>query len=303
MQGEQHTPREQAAPSPSPVAESTAAPAELDVPVASTAPSGSGGANTTVQVQAAGSASFYGEDDLILEDPENANDDFDGADAGTEACGAVRFSVATEQACAIEVIPGMELDGEGFIPVGGMDYRVFAMNRLGEGHVAAWCDGTTLNALLQAYDVIGYLAPEADAAPRVASVGGYPCKGPFSTAGGAPVTFWDVEIPPEYLDVERLAADWDVVAVCGHHINWNSAWAGLLESFVSEHGKGLLLVMDYLANAEQASGITPEDFTSLSAISEPAGFFFPPTNLPHASATSTVDLSCVPDAPAVHSAR
>jgi hypothetical protein len=292
-------------PSVAPSSTVAASPALLDAPVASTEASGGGGGSLSVETQAAGGAPFELIDDPILVDPLDADDDLHAPalDAGAGACGAVNFSVATEQACAIDVSPGMQLDGEGFIQVAGMDYRVFAMNRLGTGHVAAWCDGTTLTRLLQAYDLISYLAPVGDATKRVASVGGYPCQGPFTTAGGAPVTFWGTEIPAEYLDPETLAADWDVVAVCGHHIDWNSAWAGLLESFVSEHGKGLLLVMDYLGNATQTSGITPDDFTSLSAISEPAGFFFPPTNLPYASAISTVDLDCVPAAPGVPKAR
>jgi hypothetical protein len=228
----------------------------------------------------------------------------EAGDAGAAECGAVRFSVATKQACAIDVIPGMDLDGEGFIQIEGMDYRVFAMNRLGTGHVAAWCDGTTLRDLLLAYDVIGYLGSESAPSSRIASFGGYPCQGALPTVGDLPVTYWGTALPTEYLnDPEKLAADWDVVTLCGHHIEWDAAWPGVLESFASDHGGGLLLAMDYLGNEMQTSGITVDDFRSLSAVNEPAGFFFPPANLPHADATSSVDLDCVPDAPGVKPAR
>ena len=45
------------------------------------------------------------------------------------ACGKLEFTIDTQQSCAISILPGFSVDGEGFISVGGQNHRVFAMDR------------------------------------------------------------------------------------------------------------------------------------------------------------------------------
>lgn len=220
-------------------------------------------------------------------------DPCEAADARCD-CGELRFAIETKQSCSMDVLPGHELDGEGFIEVGGKSHRVFAMDRWGSGHVVAWCDGTTLPLLIDAFDAMGYLSQSAT--PRVASFGDSTlCNPAYSVEGKS--------LPAEYLgqtlpdglgqDPAQLAAAYDVVVFCGFRIPWNPAWASTLSRFVTEYGKGLLVVMEYESLATDA------DFASMSAVTRGAGIVFNPLSLPWTPATSYIDAECVPDLPSV----
>jgi hypothetical protein len=194
----------------------------------------------------------------------------------------------------MSVTPGATLDGESFIDIGGQDYRVFAVNRWGAGHFMAWCDASTLGELIEEVDVAGYLGQKA--APKVASAGNYSTCAPGIV--GVPyvpdwVEYLGSEIPAMYLGhPELLAADYDVLILCGYHTAWEPAWVPLIGSFVTEYGKGFLAVMDYVGY-----DITETDFTRMSEITADAGIIFDPLSLAHAPTATQVVLECVPDLP------
>ncbi len=218
----------------------------------------------------------------------------DGCADGEECdCYSVEFSIDTMQSCAMSILPGFEMDGEGFIQLGGTDHRVFAMDRWGTGHVVAWCDGTTLPQLLEAFNVAGYLGQVPS--PRVASFGdAYLCQ-----PGGIPsnpvpdwVEYQGLQLPVQYQgDPAGLAADWDVIILCGFRRSWTYNWADDIGSFVADHGKGFLAVMEYESLAND------DDFTSMSLITSQDGIVFEPLNLEWAPASAEVTLDCVPDVP------
>lgn len=214
-----------------------------------------------------------------------------GPDSGCE-CESLQFSIDTQQSCALSILPGFEMDGEGFIEIGGTPHRVFALDRWGSGHVVAWCDATTLPLLLDAFDVTGYLGQVPD--PRVASFGDHYLCDPPGAAGGLPMTiqYQGDDLPAQYRgDAAALAADWDVIILCGFRMTWAYDWVQELGAFVSTHGKGLLAVGEYESLA------TTTDFQNLSNITSPAGIVFEPLNLPWAPAAAEVSLDCVPDLP------
>lgn len=229
-----------------------------------------------------------------LSDAGNCPDGSAPGDPGCE-CGKLEFQIDTQQSCAISVLPGFALDGEGFINLGGADHRVFAMDRWGKGHVMAWCDSTTLPQLLAAFNVTGYLGQVDN--PKVLSFGDdYLCK-----PGGIPgnplpsyVMYQGLDLPAQYKnDPTQLAADWDVVIFCGFRVDWPNDWSPEIEQFVSVHGKGFLGVMDYEGVVE------PDDFTNMSKITAPAGIQFDPLNLAWAPSSTSVSIECVPDLPPI----
>jgi hypothetical protein len=205
-------------------------------------------------------------------------------------CEGIQFTIDTKQACALSISSGFQMDGESFIQLNGTDYRVFAMDRWGSGHVIAWCDSTTTNELLNAFNVAGYLG-QVDQ-PKVASFGdNYLCNpGVLPESPPAWVTYLGEDLPANYAnDPAALAADWDVLLVCGFRIPWANDWSAEIGAFVSQYGKGLLALGDY------EGVLMAQDFTNLSAITSPAGIIFEPLNLPWSPTSTSVVIECVPD--------
>ncbi len=209
------------------------------------------------------------------------------------ACGKLEFTIDTQQSCAISILPGFSVDGEGFISVGGQNHRVFAMDRWGKGHVIAWCDSTRLPQLLDAFNVTGYLGQTKT--PKVLSFGDeYLCK-----PGGIPqnplppsLVYQGMDLPAKYQgNAALLAQEWDVVIFCGFRVPWATEWSKELGEFVAVHGKGLLAVMDY------QGVVKPSDFTSMSKITSPGGLQFDPLSLAWAPSSTSVSIECVPDLP------
>ncbi len=209
-------------------------------------------------------------------------------------CVDIEFSIQTQQACAISILDGYEMDGEGFIELYGEQYRVFAMDRWGEGHIIAWADSTTTGELLEAFNVTGYLGQVDD--PTVVSFGdNYLCN-PDGLDGYMPdyVQYLGEDLPAAYLqNAEQMANDFDVLIFCGFRIPWSNDWIDEIAEFVSQHGKGFLAVMDY------EGVVVAEDFTNMSAITSQAGIVFDPLNLDWAPTSVSVQLECVPDVPPV----
>ncbi len=210
-----------------------------------------------------------------------------GAVCGT--CPVIQFSIQTMQACAISLPPGFDLDAEAFIQVGGTDHRVLAIDRWGSGHIIGWCDGTTTHTLLDSFDVLRYLGQTTS--PKVASVGDqYLCKPGAVSQLPSSITWLGEDLPASYhQNAVQLAADWDVLIFCGFRIPWSTDWSAEISSFVSDHGKGLLAVMEYEGVAQ------PQDFQNMTNITDGAGIVFEPLNLPWAPASADVLLDCVPD--------
>jgi hypothetical protein len=144
--------------------------------------------------------------------------------------------------------------------------------------------------LLAAFDVLGYLGQVAS--PKVASFGDTYLCNPGSGISQLPntITYLGTDLPVQYVgDPAKLAADWDVILFCGFRIPWTHAWDSELQSFVADHGKGLLAIMDY-------EGIVKvNDFNMMTAITDGGGIKFEPLNLPWAAASTNVVLDCVPD--------
>jgi hypothetical protein len=140
-------------------------------------------------------------------------------------CEDIAFTIQTMQSCAISILDGFEMDAEGFIELSG-EHRVFAMDRWGDdGHVIAWCDSTTINALLEAFNVTGYLGQVDE--PVVASFGDYYLCNPAGLPGYMPdyVNYLGEDLPAEYQGhPEMMAADFDVLIMCGFRIDWPYDW-------------------------------------------------------------------------------
>ena len=85
----------------------------------------------------------------------------------------------------------------------------------------------------------------------------------------------------------------DVVVLCGFRIPWETDWTAELGSFVADHGKGLLISMEYEGLAQ------PTDFENASALLAPTGIQFNPLNLEWAPADTSIELDCVPDLPPI----
>ncbi|MBW2275851.1 MAG: hypothetical protein JRF63_00075 [Deltaproteobacteria bacterium] len=208
-------------------------------------------------------------------------------------CENIEFNIATQQSCAISILDGFEIDGEGFIELYDEEYRVFAMDRWGDdGHIIAWCDSTTINALLEAFNVTGYLGQVEE--PVVASFGDYYLCNPDGLEGYMPdyVNYLGEDMPAEYIGhPELMAADFDVLILCGFRIDWLTDWSAEIQSFVTDYGKGFLPAMDYEGT------VTLEDFDKVNEIIAPTGIEFEPLNLAWAPASCSVVLECVPDLP------
>jgi len=257
---------------------------------------GAGASGGSVSTGAAGpTGGTVGLDVSLPDSPADAPGCPEGGVPGDPGCdcGKLEFTIATQQSCAITVLPGFDLDGEGFISLSGQQHRVFAMDRWGAGHVVAWCDGTTLPQLLAAFDVAGYLAQKPS--PKVASFGDdYLCKPGGIAANPVPgwVTYLGKDLPAQYKgNAALLAQDWDAMIFCGFRVPWTTDWTSELSEFVGQHGRGLLAVMEYESLAKNL------DFTNMSKITAPAGIQFSPLNLPWAPSSTSVSIECVPDLP------
>ncbi|GMV13352.1 MAG: hypothetical protein HS104_35955 [Polyangiaceae bacterium] len=243
-----------------------------------------------------GSGGGVGLDVSLPDSPSDALSCPDGGVPGDPgcACGKLEFSIDTQQSCAISILPGFQVDGEGFINVGGQNHRVFAMDRWGKGHVIAWCDSTRLPQLLAAFNVTGYLG-QTKTPPKVLAFGDeYLCKpgGIIDNPLPAELSYEGKDLPAKYKgNAALLAQEWDVVVFCGFRIPWTNDWSKELGEFVSVHGKGLLAVMDYQGVVTQA------DFTNMSKITSPAGLQFDPLSLAWAPSSTSVSIECVPDLP------
>lgn len=268
-------------------------------PPGSGASSGSGGSGGAAGgaggTTSGGSGGGVGIDVFLPDAPNDALTCPDGGVPGDPgcACGKLEFKIDTQQSCAISVLPGFQLDGEGFINVGGQNHRVFAMDRWGKGHVVAWCDSTRLPQLLAAFDVTGYLGQTKQ--PKVLAFGDeYLCKPGGIQDNPLPSTlaYQGKDLPLKYQgNAALLAQEWDVVIFCGFRVPWATEWSKELGEFVSVHGKGLLAVMDY------QGVVTQTDFTNMSKITSPAGIQFDPLSLAWAPSSTSVSIECVPDLP------
>jgi hypothetical protein len=207
-------------------------------------------------------------------------------------CGRLELTIDTYAACAVNITDTTELDGEAFIQAGGMPQRVLAMDRWGQGHIMAWCDASSLGSLITSVNARGYLGRSQTA--RVASFGDdFMCNPNSPSAYPVPewITYFGLALPAEYLgDPAKLRADWDAIVYCGFRHEWNDGWTSLLQSYVSEHGGGLLAVLDYAG-----IDLTHDDFVHMGGITAPSGIGFDEVVLEHATATANVVDECVPD--------
>lgn len=206
-------------------------------------------------------------------------------------CANIKLQIATQQSCAMTILNGFTMDGEGFITVNNVKERVFAMDRWGTGHVIGWCDSTTMPELLKAFDVRGYLGQTMNA--RVASFGdNYLCNPQMYTQLPQWIQYQGQDLPAKYKgNAALLAQDWDALIFCGFRIPWATDWTTEIDAFISQHGKGFLAAMDYEGVVMQ------QDFTNMTKITQGGGIQFDPLNLPWSPATLTASLDCVPDVP------
>ena len=209
-------------------------------------------------------------------------------DAGQVVGGPLQINLETRQSCTLSILDGFHMDVEGFFTTGaGPPHRVLAMDRWGAGHLVAYCDMTTQRELIEQVDLLGYLGQTAD--PRVAALGyEYLCMPGIDPVQGLPswITYLGLGLPPQYLgDAAALAADWDVLIVCGQGADWSGDWYDEVERFVTVHGRGLLAVTDYFG-----------DFVEMSVLTEDAGIHFDAVSLPWGP--MVVDEPCVPGMPA-----
>ena len=207
-------------------------------------------------------------------------------------CVDIAFTIETMRSCAISILDGFEVDGEGFIDVEGDEDRVFAMDRWGEdGHIIAWCDTSTIHELLEAFNVICYLGQVDE--PVVASFGDHHLCDPEGLGGIMPdyVNYLGEDMPAEYVgNAAQMAADFDVLIFCGFRIDWLTEWSTEIESFVTDHGKGFLAAMDYFGV------VMSSDFNNMNLITDQAGIHFESLNLESPTAAEVV-IECVPDLP------
>lgn len=236
------------------------------------------------------------------EDPDPPKACVDDPDrAPSSSCGPLSMPLSVNQAC--ELTTCGPVDAEASVSLqqcagcfltqcdGGdfADHRLFVMNRLGRGHVVAWCDSTTARALLSSFDAFGYLGKSSN--PRVASVGWYPCN-----IGIEGATYLGEQLPASYADGVALATDWDVLVACGAGphgpdlADFGSTFGEVVEVFVHDEGRGLLALYDYRCDSEEEEPSREQ----LNAVVGQAGFQFSRINLGE-QATGSVELACVPD--------
>lgn len=206
-------------------------------------------------------------------------------------CEELSFNINTAQSCSLDILPGFDMDGEGFITLEGEEHRVFALDRFGEGHIVAWCDASTAAQLANAFNLLGYLGQSDD--PKVASFGDtFLCEDGNINDFPGNVEWFGQDMPSKYKgDAAALAADYDVIILCGFRMPWTTDWSAELTQFVSLYGKGLWAIGEYEGVA------TSTDFENLTAISQAPGILFNPLNLDAAPADTTVALDCIPDLP------
>jgi hypothetical protein len=131
----------------------------------------------------------------------------------------------------------------------------------------------------------------------VASFGDKHLCNPNGLVGYMPayVDYLGEDMPAKYIGhPELMAADFDVLIFCGFRVDWATNWSAGIQSFVTEHGKGFLPVMDY-----EGSVAKPSDFDNMNEIIAPTGIQFTPLSLDWAPASVSVTLDCVPDVPPV----
>lgn len=218
--------------------------------------------------------------------------------APSSTCAPLALALPVEQAC--EITRCAPIDAEGFAPLRSCDgclgdpcegpleeHRVFAMGRLGSGHVVGSCDSTTAESLVKSFKALEYLGRTP--APRVASIGHHPCN-----KGIAGATYLGEKLPSAYVSAAALADDWDVLIACGGQgslkpADFGSRFAEVATGFVRDEGKGLLALADYVC-----AGTTPEPaMAQLNEVVGLAGFEFSPVSLGYGE--GALDLSCVPD--------
>ena len=206
-------------------------------------------------------------------------------------CNGIKIQIATQQSCAMTILQGFTMDGEGFITVNNVKERVFAMDRYGMGHIIGWCDSTTMPQLLQSFDVRGYLGQKQSA--KVASFGdNFLCNPAMYTQLPMWMEYQGQDLPAKYKgNAALLAQDWDAIVFCGFRIPWATDWTSEIDAFVSQYGKGFLGAMDY------EGVVMMNDFTNMTKITKAAGIQFDPLNLPWSPATLNASLDCVPDVP------
>ena len=219
--------------------------------------------------------------------------------AAAVACGPMTIPLVVEQAC--EITRCAPLDAEVLVtlpscdgcllgePCGGppSERRVFAMNRLGRGHVAASCDATTAASLIASVRAFAYLGGGSHA--RVASVGRFPCNRGLEGA-----TYLGESLPMEYETAEALAADFDVLVACGAEgeiepADLGAAFGSVVSAFVRDEGGGLLALADYVCE-----GAAPGPALSqMNEVLNLAGLELEAANLGYGG--TTAQLACVPD--------
>jgi hypothetical protein len=220
------------------------------------------------------------------------------------SCSPLQLDFPVQAACEIARPDCAPVDAEGFASLPACPicfdeeacrdvprepHRVLVLNRLGAGHVIGWCDSTTLIGLMNALRAAAYLGQSA--APRVASVGKYPCDG-VSDAAIPGVTYLGPALPAELADDPAvLAASFDVLVACGARADFGDAFAPTVLSFVRDHGRGLLAVFDYVCpNVDPAPALD-----QLNAVVGHAGFVFEAPLLGWGS--GSIEAACVADYP------
>ena len=181
--------------------------------------------------------------------------------------------------------------GDGCTEGDSVDHQLLVMNRLGKGHVLAWCDSTTAVPLLSSFRPFEYLGRSAN--PRVASIGWHPCN-----VGIEGATYLGERLPGAYTNAAALAADYDLLVACGAGphggvlADFGPSFRDIAYGFVHDEGRGLLAVYDYRC-ADEAPEPSLEE---LNDVVGRAGFLFSPINLGE-QPSQTVDLGCVEDYP------
>lgn len=219
-----------------------------------------------------------------------------------EGCGPLCMGLHTAASCEIALTAMASVDAEGFVSVQECaescgpscegvpleDHRVFAMGRLGAGHVIGWCDVTNAAIMVDKFDALGYLGRTSS--PRVASIGGYPCS-PNEQSEIPGAVYLGARLPAELEDASALAADWDVLVACGMDADFGPAFTQTVLGFVRDHGRGLLALSDYVCPSES----TPSTMVQMNGVVEQAGFTFEPAMLWYGS--GRLEQACVVDYP------
>jgi hypothetical protein len=245
-------------------------------------------------------------DDILMDPPEfdaGASAPCDPADDSC-TCPVFDFNIETRQSCAITLDPvtgadTLPVDAESFIEIMDTPFRVFALDRWGDGHIVAWCDGTTLDELVKQFPLFQYLAQNEQ--PRIASIGYDFFCGPSHVYNGEDYGFPEDEVsylgtalPAEYLDdPERLAADYDGLLVCGNGVDWSVDFSATVRDFVTLQGRGVALVGEYASNGIDNG----EEYLGLDGYALGSGITFEAVSLPWAPSSTEVVLDCVQDVP------